>query len=149
MANLLDETTGPINEAGRDIHVIDRQLPVTISFGSTLFEIALWVTGGEVSVPCIQHIIVEHTEMSEDQLGPHQGPMGAGGNHPSIGNGGLIHIQRCAPISGREHLEESWAVARVTDGIQNTVFGQRHRCTAYRKHCTSRREDSLNTVHDR
>ena len=24
MANLLDETTGPINEAGRDIHVIDR-----------------------------------------------------------------------------------------------------------------------------
>ena len=44
MANLLDETTGPINEAGRDIHVIDRQLPVTISFGSTLFEIALWVT---------------------------------------------------------------------------------------------------------
>ena len=44
MANLLDETQGPINDNGRDIHVIDRQLPVTITFKSTLFEIALWVT---------------------------------------------------------------------------------------------------------
>lgn len=43
MANALDELTGPVNESGRDIHVIDRQLPVTIGFGSTLFEIALWV----------------------------------------------------------------------------------------------------------
>lgn len=44
MANLLDETQGPINDNGRDVHVIDRQLPVTITFKSTLFEIALWVT---------------------------------------------------------------------------------------------------------
>lgn len=44
MANLLDEVTGPVNNEGRDIHVIDRQLPVTVDFGSTLFEIALWVT---------------------------------------------------------------------------------------------------------
>ncbi len=44
MANLLDETTGPVNDNGRDVHVIDKQLPVTIGFGSTLFEIALWVT---------------------------------------------------------------------------------------------------------
>jgi len=44
MANLLDETTGPVNDRGRDVHVIDRQLPVTITFKSTLFEIALWVT---------------------------------------------------------------------------------------------------------
>ena len=43
MANLLDETTGPVNDNGRDVHVIDRQLPVTVGFGSTLFEIALWV----------------------------------------------------------------------------------------------------------
>lgn len=43
MANLLDETSGPVNENGRDTHVIDKQLPVEISFGSTLFEIALWV----------------------------------------------------------------------------------------------------------
>lgn len=44
MANLLDEVTGPMNDNGRDVHVIDRQLPVTVGFGSTLFEIALWVT---------------------------------------------------------------------------------------------------------
>lgn len=43
MANLLDEITGPVNDNGRDVHVIDRQLPVTIGFGSILFEIALWV----------------------------------------------------------------------------------------------------------
>lgn len=43
MANLLDEMTGPVNDNGRDIHVIERQLPVEIGFGSTLFEIALWV----------------------------------------------------------------------------------------------------------
>lgn len=44
MANLLDEMTGPVNAEGRDIHVIERQLPVQIGFGSTLFEIALWIT---------------------------------------------------------------------------------------------------------
>ena len=44
MANLLDEITGTVNEAGRDVNVIDRQLPVKIGLGSILFEIALWVT---------------------------------------------------------------------------------------------------------
>ncbi len=44
MANLLDEVTGTVNDNGRDVHVIDRQLPVEIGFGSTVFEIALWVT---------------------------------------------------------------------------------------------------------
>lgn len=44
MANLLDETRDPVNDNGRDVHVIDRQLPVTITFKSTLFEIALWIT---------------------------------------------------------------------------------------------------------
>lgn len=43
MANLLDETTGPVNQNGREIHVINRQLPVTTGLGSVLFEIALWV----------------------------------------------------------------------------------------------------------
>lgn len=45
MANELDEVTGPVNAAGRDINVIDRQLPVTVGFGSTLFEILLWLCG--------------------------------------------------------------------------------------------------------
>ena len=44
MANLLDELTGPVNEQGQDVNVINRQLPVKIGFGSVLFEIALWIT---------------------------------------------------------------------------------------------------------
>ena len=40
MANSLDEVTGPVNDAGRDVHVIDKQLPVEVGFGSTLFQIA-------------------------------------------------------------------------------------------------------------
>ena len=43
MANLLDEKTGPVNEAGRDVNVIDKQLPATIGTGSLIFEICLWV----------------------------------------------------------------------------------------------------------
>ncbi len=45
MANELDELTGPINTHGRDIAVIERQLPVQIGFGSCLFEILLWLCG--------------------------------------------------------------------------------------------------------
>lgn len=44
MANLLDEMTGPVNDQGQDVRVINRQLPVEVGFGSTLFEIALWIT---------------------------------------------------------------------------------------------------------
>ena len=29
MANELDEMAGPVNEAGRDVNVIEKQLPVT------------------------------------------------------------------------------------------------------------------------
>ena len=53
MANLLDEVTGPVNDNGRDVHVIDRQLPVTVGFGSTLFEIALWVTIPVLVLLCV------------------------------------------------------------------------------------------------
>lgn len=45
MANELDETTGPVNDSGRDTHVIDKQIPVKVGPGSTAFEIALWVCG--------------------------------------------------------------------------------------------------------
>ena len=44
MANQLDEITGQVNGQGQDVRVINRQLPVTVGFGSILFEIALWVT---------------------------------------------------------------------------------------------------------
>ncbi len=43
MANQLDEMTGPVNSEGRDVHVIERQLPVKVGVGSTIFEILLWV----------------------------------------------------------------------------------------------------------
>ena len=42
MGNELDEMTGPVNGAGRDVNVIERQLPVRVGWGSTLFEIVLW-----------------------------------------------------------------------------------------------------------
>lgn len=45
MANELDETNPVINEAGRDINVIDKQLPIKVGPGSTVFEVLLWVFG--------------------------------------------------------------------------------------------------------
>lgn len=42
MANDLDELTGPVNEQGRDINVIQKQIPVKVGFGSKLFEFFLW-----------------------------------------------------------------------------------------------------------
>jgi LemA protein len=45
MANELDEMTGPVNHAGRDINVIEKQLPVQVGWGSALFEIVLWCLG--------------------------------------------------------------------------------------------------------
>lgn len=45
MANQLDETNFEVNEAGRDVHVINKQIPVTVGVGSTIFEVLLWVLG--------------------------------------------------------------------------------------------------------
>lgn len=45
MANELDETNPVINEAGRDVNVIDKQLPIKVGPGSTVFQILLWVCG--------------------------------------------------------------------------------------------------------
>ena len=45
MANELDELTGPVNAAGRDVNVIEKQIPVKVGIGSTIFEIMLWVLG--------------------------------------------------------------------------------------------------------
>lgn len=44
MGNELDELTGPVNEQGQDINVINKQLKVKVGWGSTLFEILLWIT---------------------------------------------------------------------------------------------------------
>lgn len=45
MANELDELTGPVNGQGRDVNVIEKQLPVKVGAGSLVFEICLWVCG--------------------------------------------------------------------------------------------------------
>ncbi|MGM9971242.1 MAG: LemA family protein [Anaeroplasmataceae bacterium] len=45
MANQLDEMTGPINENGKDINVIQKQIPVKVGVGSTIFQIMLFVLG--------------------------------------------------------------------------------------------------------
>lgn len=43
MGNELDEVTGTVNQSGRDINVIEKQIPVTVGVGSLIFEIALWI----------------------------------------------------------------------------------------------------------
>ena len=43
MANELDELTGPVNEEGRDVNVIAKQIPVTVGTGSKVFEVVLWI----------------------------------------------------------------------------------------------------------
>ena len=45
MANELDEMNPVINEAGRDVNVIDKQLPIKVGVGSKVFEVLLWVCG--------------------------------------------------------------------------------------------------------
>ena len=45
MANELDELTGPVNKEGRDVAVIEKQLPIKVGKGSKIFEILLWVLG--------------------------------------------------------------------------------------------------------
>ena len=49
MANPLDEVTDPVNDQGREVRVIEKQLPVEIGAGSVLFEIAVWVVGFAVA----------------------------------------------------------------------------------------------------
>lgn len=34
--------TGPVNEEGKDINVIQKQIPVKVGVGSTIFEVILW-----------------------------------------------------------------------------------------------------------
>ncbi|MGM9813693.1 MAG: LemA family protein [Candidatus Enteromonas sp.] len=42
MANELDETRDPVNESGRDIRVIEKSLPVTTDWRSTVFQVFMW-----------------------------------------------------------------------------------------------------------
>jgi LemA protein len=45
MANQLDELNPQIREEGLDTNVIAKKIPVKVGFGSTVFEIPLWLLG--------------------------------------------------------------------------------------------------------
>lgn len=45
MANQLDELNPQIREEGLDTNVIAKKIPVKVGFGSTVFEILLWILG--------------------------------------------------------------------------------------------------------
>lgn len=45
MGNEIDEVTGPTDQGGRDINVINKQIRVEVGTESVLFEIALWIVG--------------------------------------------------------------------------------------------------------
>lgn len=53
MANELDEQNPVINEAGRDVNVIDKQLQIKVGVGSKIFEIIIWI----LPVPIISGLI--------------------------------------------------------------------------------------------
>ncbi len=40
--NELDELTGPVKQEGNDVHVIAKQLPVTVGTGSKVFDVIWW-----------------------------------------------------------------------------------------------------------
>jgi len=43
MANELDEMTATVNEAGRDVHVIEKQVAPKHTTGDTVFNVLMWV----------------------------------------------------------------------------------------------------------
>ena len=43
MANELDEVTAVPREEGRDINVIDKQIPITVGGGTKFFNIIIWL----------------------------------------------------------------------------------------------------------
>lgn len=45
MANELDEMNPVVNPDGRDINVIEKQIPVKTGVGSVIFEVCLWLCG--------------------------------------------------------------------------------------------------------
>lgn len=53
MANELDEMTGPVAEEGKEVNVINKQLPIKVGAGSKVFDILLWI----LPVPIISGLI--------------------------------------------------------------------------------------------
>lgn len=53
MANELDEMTGPVAEEGKEVNVINKQLPITVGGGTKAFNIIMWI----LPVPIISGLI--------------------------------------------------------------------------------------------
>ncbi len=67
MSNVLDELQVTINEQGRDVNVIEKQIPVKVGVGSTVFEIMLWVLGIIPGLIFLWRKIVARRELSQLQ----------------------------------------------------------------------------------
>ncbi|MCQ2747743.1 MAG: LemA family protein [Mycoplasmoidaceae bacterium] len=61
MANELDEKTGPINEQGRDVNVIDKQLEIKTGAGTIIFIVLLFILG---LIPGLIWLIVKQNRQS-------------------------------------------------------------------------------------
>ena len=62
MANELDETKSEILEEGRDVNVINKQLPVTVGAEATYFTIGIW------AIPLVIMTIVGFIVMAQMAL---------------------------------------------------------------------------------
>ncbi len=62
MANELDELTGPVNDEGRDVNVINKQIKVEVGTGSKIFEVVLWVVGPIIGLFILLTGILPRTE---------------------------------------------------------------------------------------
>ena len=72
MANELDEMTGPVNEAGRDVNVIEKQILVKVGWGSTFFQVILWVLGMDRAVDLDKDVFVKVAEARGGKTGAAQ-----------------------------------------------------------------------------
>lgn len=62
MANELDELSGPTNNEGQDVNVINKPIKSEVGVGSTIFEIALWVTGPAIGLITLLTGSLEQTQ---------------------------------------------------------------------------------------
>jgi LemA protein len=62
MANELDELSGPTNNEGQDVNVINKQIKSEVGLGSTIFELALWIIGPAIGLITLLTGSLEQTQ---------------------------------------------------------------------------------------
>ena len=63
MANELDELRDPVNEQGRDVGVIEKQVPVSYGLGTKIFIVCMWTIPGFI----VGGLILEYYKMRAKQ----------------------------------------------------------------------------------